>query len=392
MAERPARPTLPSVDPSRRRPPLPVWSDVVLAGAFLSVSLAQVVVEPIAGPVTSVLVAVGSTVPLAWRRVAPSTAALAGTAIWLVPTPHGFLLLGFVMAILLFFSVGAHTRDVRRVLLVTVFGVTVGIVSVLSGPQEPAVAASAALSVAAPVAAGRLVAHQRMQNSRLRELTAELVRERAAAERTAVGEERARIARELHDVIGHEVSVIALQSDAAAAALARAPERAGAPVAAIHAAAVRALTEMRRVVGLLGDPDGGKDDLHPQPGLGDLADLVEAGRTAGEAIELELVLPPGPLPAGLQLTVYRVVQEGLTNARRHAPGSRNSVRVVADREALCVEVISSGGRAGAGPGGGHGLIGMRERVRMHGGDLRTGATRDGFAVNARLPLGVEVAP
>jgi signal transduction histidine kinase len=380
------------VDLPRRRPPLPPWSDVVLAGAFLAVSLAQVVVEPIAGPVTSLLVALGSTVPLAWRRVAPAIAALAGTAIWLVPTPRGFLFLGFVMAVVLFFSLGAYTADLWRVVLVTGFGATVGIVSVLSGPQEPPVAGGAVLAVVAPAAAGRLVAHHRAQTARLRELTAELVRERAAAERTAVAEERARIARELHDVIGHEVSVIALQADAAAAALARAPERAGAPVATIRSAAARALTEMRRVVGLLRDDDGEEDDLHPQPGLSDLADLVEAGRAAGQAIDLDLLLPPEPLPSGLQLTVYRIVQEGLTNARRHAPGSLTRVRVAADLEAVCVDVLSTGGRTGSGPGGRHGLVGMRERVRMHGGDLRTGATRNGFTVSARLPLGVEVAP
>jgi signal transduction histidine kinase len=390
MADGPARPTLPPVDPSRRRPALPPWSDVVLAGAFLAVSLAQVAVEPIAGPGTSVLVAVGSTVPLAWRRVAPSAAALAGTAVWLVPTPRGFLFLGFVMAVLLFFSVGAHTKDLRRILLVTAFGVTVGIVAVLNSPQEPAVAGGAVLAVAAPAVAGRLVAHQRTQTARLRELTAELVRERAAAERTAVAEERARIARELHDVIGHEVSVIALQADAAAAALAKAPERAAAPVATIRSAAATALTEMRRVVGLL--RDDGEEERHPQPGLADLVDLVGAARASCTDVSLDLHPPREPLPPGLQLTVYRVVQEALTNARRHAPGSAVRVRIEASRDALCLEVSSTGGRAVRSPGGGHGLIGMRERVRMHGGDLRTGPTRDGFAVVARLPLAVEAAP
>ena len=390
MARGRSPPTLPPVDPSRRRPPVPSWSDVVLAGGFLAVSLAQVAVEPIAGPATSVAVAVGSAVPLAWRRIAPSTAALLGTAIWLVPTPRGFLFLGFAMAVVLFFSLGAYGRNLGRVLLVSGFGVTVGVVAVLNSPQHPATAAAAALAVAAPAVAGRLVGHARAQSARLEALTAELVRERAAAERRAIAEERTRIARELHDVIGHEVSVIALQADAAAAALAKAPERAAIPVATIRSAAAAALTEMRRVVGLLRE-DGG-DERHPQPGLADLADLVEAARASGTVVALDLQPPPDPLPTGLQLTVYRVVQEALTNARRHAPGSAVRVRVEAARDALCLEVTSSGGESVRSPGDGHGLIGMRERVRMHGGELRTGPTRGGFSVVARLPLAVEAAP
>jgi signal transduction histidine kinase len=377
------------VDPPRRRPALPPWSDVVLAGGFLTVSLAQVAVEPIAGPATSAVVAVGSAAPLAWRRAAPATAALAGTAIWLVPTPQGFLFLGFVMAVVLFFSLGAYGRDLGRVLLTTGFGVTVGVVVVLTGPQHPATAAGAALAVAGPAVAGRLVAHARAPSARLEELTAELVRERAAAERRAVAEERTRIARELHDVIGHEVSVIALQADAAAAALDKAPERAAVPVATIRSAAAAALAEMRRVVGLL--REDGDDERHPQPGLADLVDLVAAARSSGTDVELALHPPQDPLPPGLQLTVYRVVQEALTNARRHSPGSAVRVRVEAGRDVLCVEVTSTGGRSARSPGGGHGLVGMRERVRMHGGELRTGPTRDGFAVVARLPVGTEAA-
>lgn len=383
MAEGRFRPTLRRVALSWVRPP---WSDVVLAGGFLAVSLAQVVVEPIASPAVSLVVAVGSTAPLAWRRVAPATAALAGTAVWTIPTPRGFLLLGFVIAVLLFFSVGAHVRRTWRVAAVTAIGTTVGVVMTLLGPEDPPVAVGAALVVVAPVFAGRLVAHQRAQNARLRDLTEELVRERAGAERAAAAEERTRIARELHDVIGHEVSVIALQADAAAAALAVAPERAAAPVAAIRAAATEALGELRRVVGLLRGP-ADDEDLRPQPGLADLVELVAHARDAGADVDLALRPPAVPPPPGLQLAVYRVVQEALTNATRHAPGSAVRVRVDGGADALCVEIVSRGGRPGRPPGGGHGLVGMRERVRMHGGELTAGPAGDGFAVTARLPLG-----
>jgi signal transduction histidine kinase len=235
-----------------------------------------------------------------------------------------------------------------------------------------------------------LVAEHSAQNARLRELTEQLVRERAAAERAAAAEERTRIARELHDVIGHEITVIALQADAAAAALARAPERAAVPVDRIRAAAARTLTEMRRVVGLLRDPDEGDGQLRPQPGLAEIPDLVQEARTGGTRVDLHLCPPTTLLPPSLQLAAFRVVQEALTNARRHAPGAPVRVRVDGDGPALVVEVHSGAGVPDRpASSGGHGLVGMRERVRMHGGELATGEVPDGFLVRARLPLPVE---
>jgi signal transduction histidine kinase len=373
---------LPAVD-------LPPRSDVLLAAGFLAASLVQVLLEPIAAPAVSVLVAVGSTLPVAWRRVQPLAAAIVLVAVWCIPTAEGFLLLGYVIAVLVFYSLGAHEPRTWPVAVVTAVGVAVGVTVTLLGPEPEPAAIGAALVVAGPVLAGRLVAHQRAQNARLRELTAELVRERAAAERAAAAEERTRIARELHDVIGHEVTVIALQADAAAAALARAPERAAVPVERIRAAASRTLTEMRRVVGLLRDPEDVEEGLHPQPGLADLGDLVDHARAAGASVALEISLPPTAPPPSLQLTAYRIVQEALTNARRHAPGAAVAVRVDGSGPALCVEVLDRGGRAGGTPGAGHGILGMRERVHMHGGWLDAHPTDDGFVVRARLPLAAE---
>ena len=359
--------------------------------------MAQVLVEPIAGLVTSLLVAVGSTLPLAWRRVYPASAALVMTAAWVLPTPNGFLFLGYVIAGVLFFSVGAYVPSLPRVLLVTVIGVLVGVVMTLLGPEPEPAAIGSALAVAGPVAAGRLVAHQRAQNALLRELTGRLAHERDTAERAARAEERARIARELHDVLGHEVTVIALQADAAAAALAVAPDRAAAPVAAIQASAAEALAEMRRTVGVLRADeeacDGETTDLRPQPGLADLPSLVEQSRGAGARVELTLCPPPGPVHASVQLAAYRVVQEALTNARRHAPGAPVTVRVVADGDAVVVEVIDSGAPApSAGTtGSGFGLVGMRERVRLLGGRLDAGPVGDGgYTLTARLPIDLPV--
>ena len=367
----------------------PPRADVVLAVVFLVLSLAQVVVEPLTSPALSVGIAVGSTVPLAWRRVHPVPAALTMTAVWLIPTT-GFLFLGYVIAVLVFFSLGAYTPRFDVVVAVSVVAATVGVVMTLLGPEPEPAAIGAVLVVGGPVAAGRLVAHQRRQTALLEELTGRLVQERATAERAAVAEERSRIARELHDVIGHQVTVIALQADAAAAALAKAPERAATPIEAIRGSAAEALAEMRRVVGMLRAAE--HEDLHPQPGLTDVPALVEQSRAAGARVELTLRPPERPTHASVQLAAYRLVQEALTNAQRHAPGAPVDVRVLADDAAVVVEVVNSGVGAIPSPrtaadGSGFGLVGMRERVRLLGGRLDAGPTDGGgYALTARLPL------
>ncbi|UOY01553.1 sensor histidine kinase [Blastococcus sp. PRF04-17] len=379
--------------PSLPRPAVPPRADVVVAAVFLGLSLAQIAIAPIASPPVSVAVALGSTVPLAFRRVAPATAALTMTAVWAIPT-HGFLLLGYVMAGVAFYSVGAYVPSLWRAGLVTTTGVVAGVVITLLGPEIWQAAIGSALAVAGPAAAGRLVAHQRAQNERLRQLTGELLRERRVAERVAVAEERSRIARELHDVIGHEVTVIALQADAAAAALAKAPERAAAPVEAIRRSAAQALAEMRRVVGLLRAAD--EEDLHPQPGLADVQTLVEQSRAAGARVDLTFRPPDAPVPPSVELAAYRLVQEALTNARRHAPGAPVDVRVEADGHQVRVDVVNA--RRGGVPAprassSGFGLVGMRERVRLLGGRLDAGPTPDGgYALTASLPVGVRYAP
>ena len=378
--------------PLRRPPP----ADAVVAAAFLVLSLGQIAVQPItATPLLSVVIALGFALPLAWRRVYPVPAALSLSLVWLIPTT-GFLFLGYVVAALVFFSVGASVRRLDVTVAVCAWAATVGVVMTLLGPEPEPAAIGAVLVVAGPVVAGRLVAHQRRQTALLEELTGRLVQERATAERAAVAEERSRIARELHDVIGHEVTVIALQADAAAAALAKAPERAAAPVAAIRRSATEALAEMRRVVGMLRAAE--EEDLHPQPGLDDVAALVEQSRAAGAQVELTLRPPPRPTHASVELAAYRLVQEALTNARRHAPGSPVDVRVVGDDAAVLVEVMNR--PAGPVPlprepaeRTGFGLVGMRERVRLLGGRLDAGPVDGGgYALTARLPLELPGSP
>jgi signal transduction histidine kinase len=233
--------------------------------------------------------------------------------------------------------------------------------------------------------AGRLVARQRAQSARLAALAAQLRREQARAAETAVAEERARIARELHDIVGHDVSVIALQADAAAASLQSAPERAHAPIAAIRASATDALAEMRRVLGAL--RADGDAELGPQPGVDDLPALVARSRAAGTPVELVVTGTPHPVGQMVELALFRLAQEALTNAHKHAPGAPVRLTLAWRDRAVELRVTDEGPGPSANGSGGHGLLGMHERVRLLGGELSTGpATGGGFEVAATLPL------
>ncbi len=204
----------------------------------------------------------------------------------------------------------------------------------------------------------------------------------------AVLEERSRIARELHDVVAHHMSVIALQAEAAPYKIPGLPDAALGTFQLLRDEAKAALAETRRVVGLLRADDEAAERV-PQPGMDRLPDLVASHE--GLRVRLEVVGVPRPLPEGLDLSAYRIVQEALSNASRYAPGSEVSVEVRYDEDALRLAVRDSGphGTPEAG-GGGHGLVGMRERVAMLGGTLSAGpadpAERDGgWSVLAALP-------
>jgi signal transduction histidine kinase len=221
--------------------------------------------------------------------------------------------------------------------------------------------------------------------------TRQLATEKALVEaqaRAAVAEERARIARELHDVVTHHVNLVVLQAMAASGLLDRDPEKVREPLQVIERSGREALTEMRRLLGVLRDDDAERP-LAPQPGVDDVDTLVGAARSAGLSVGLAVSGEPQPLPTGLGLTVYRIVQESLTNAARHAAGSRVGVSLRYESNAVEVAVVDDGGRdrEHAPAGGGRGLLGMRERVAVYAGTLAAGPVPDGgFAVHARLPL------
>jgi signal transduction histidine kinase len=219
---------------------------------------------------------------------------------------------------------------------------------------------------------------------------AEERREEAAAR--AIAEERRRIAREMHDLVGHSVSVMVVQAGGARRILDRDPERAIEAAVRIEATGRAALAEMRRLLGLLG-PQEGDAALAPQPTLDDLNALVDRARAAGLPVHAAVEGERGALPPGAEAAAYRVVQEALTNALKHAGAAPTDVLLRWGPEAL--EIVVSDRGAGMHPpaslpSGGHGIVGMRERVKLYGGELTADPQPDGgFVVRARIPLGQE---
>ncbi|MFI6288689.1 sensor histidine kinase [Streptomyces sp. NPDC051018] len=243
---------------------------------------------------------------------------------------------------------------------------------------------------------GDSIRTRRAYFEQLEERASRLEREREAQSKVAVAAERARIARELHDVVAHNVSVMVVQADGAAYVLDAAPDQAKQALETISTTGRQALAEMRRLLGVLrtGDtPESG--EYVPQPDVQQIEDLVEQVRKAGLTVDFKIEGTPRPLPSGVELTAYRIVQEALTNTRKHGgPDAGASVRLVYFDDGLGLLVEDDGrGSAhelyedGGVDGQGHGLIGMRERVGMVGGTLDAGPRPGGgFRISALLPL------
>jgi signal transduction histidine kinase len=269
-------------------------------------------------------------------------------------------------------SVRCKTWVVMSAVLVT----TVGAALINSNT-----AASAVFLTAIPVLAGVVIRSRRSGREQL-----EVAEQRHKGER-AVLEERQRIARELHDVVAHHMSVIAIAAEAAPYKTADPPTELVESFADIRASALSGLGELRRLLGVLRSETPG---TAPTPGLDDLDSLLESACSGGVTVAHKVSGKPRPLPAGVDLSAYRIVQEALSNAMRHAPGSRVQVSCYYGEASLVIEVRNSVGADGSqalGRGAGHGLIGMRERVTMLGGHLSVGPTKEGeFLVTAALPF------
>lgn len=220
------------------------------------------------------------------------------------------------------------------------------------------------------------------------ERAAQLEQEQAADAQRAVAEERTRIARELHDVVAHRVSLMTVQAGAAKTVAGDDPQAALKAMEAVEHAGREALDELRHLLGILRPAaDGGS--LGPQPGLADVSRLVDQFEEAGLDVSLTMSDVPADLPARVDLSAYRIVQEALTNVLKHAgPGARAEVRLDINNDAVFIEITDDGHAATVLPGSGHGIMGMRERAMLLGGSLTAGPRADGgFRVVARLPIG-----
>ncbi|MFE0068991.1 sensor histidine kinase [Nonomuraea sp. NPDC059023] len=373
--ELPTPPVLPAVTPPLTTPPTggPV-------GAMPSPEPVVPVPDEDAG--LAVLLVVLGTLPLAARRrfplttfwaVVPATLAMDGGETWIT-------VLACVVAA---YSALAHSRHrvaaAAGLLLAAVLAGAAGADIVPSLPSwlGPYVVL---------LSAGALAVFVRFWQ-RNRERLDALRRDRDEGARRAVQAERDRIAGELHDVVTHNVSVMVIQAGAARKVMDAHPEQSKQALVAIEASGRAAMAELRNVMGLLAASEELPGGLEPQPGIGRLDGLIERVRAAGLQVEARVEAGLQPLPPGVDLAVYRVVQEALTNTMKHAAGAAATVTVARAGDFLEVEVGDTGGGPAAGPGTGQGrgLIGLRERLALYGGTLETTSGPDGYRLRARIP-------
>jgi signal transduction histidine kinase len=342
------------------------------------------------GPL-QVCLALGCTLPLAWRvrRPIPTVVVItaAGGLLVALAAPHQAPFEVFVGSVLAAYSIGAHTAGHDRwIALGTMFAVGVPFM-IAADHQGMAVG-----DTLAPIAwltgswvVGVIIRGRRLRTAELEQLTAELARQRDLQAQAAVAVERGRIARELHDVVAHNVSMMVVQAGAADRVLEGEQPDVRAALGAIAGTGRETIDEMRLLLGVLRSDDGLA--LAPQPGLGDLDQLVRNVAKAGLHVDLRVEGRPAALPPGVDLSAYRIVQEALTNVIKHAGPASAEVIVRYGADRIEVEVRDDGRQPAGGTSGGNGLIGMRERVAMLGGELQTGVRRSGgFAVLARLPI------
>ncbi len=368
--------------------------DWVLAG-ILATS-AQYEVWAAAGPLApragGALCLLMATVPLIWRRTAPLNVAVAISAALLAGgllfQGHQASFQGFLASIVALYSVAAYGQRRERIVGAAAVAASLGgyqLAEVLRG-NDVAEMPGIWLPYLIAFALGRVRGWQLGESKQLRRRAAELERERDEKARLAVAEERARIARELHDIIAHAISVMIVQARVGRRRLDAETAPPHESFDTIEDTGRQALTEMRRLVGLLRTEEQ-QPALNAQPGLGQLGELVDQISAAGLPVEVSLEGEPRELPAGIDLSSYRIVQEALTNALKHAGPATAQVVIAYCEEEIDIEVTDTGSGSGDGGGGGHGLAGMRERVSLYGGEIEAGHhAGGGFTVRARLPL------
>lgn len=389
-----------------KRPPR---GDLLLAAAISAFALAESLTvhvqaaRPLA--VMSLLILSAS---LAWRTALPMvpvvTAALFVPAQAAAGVPDNAALTTLIVIMLTAYSAGAHLAP-RLAALAAGLLVAAGVISVLLGHRALlSNVIFVALVVLAPWGAG-LAMRTRLRYSAMLEEQAHLLHERAAwleqraeqAAAAAVAQERARIARELHDVISHSLTVIGLQAGGVRRLLQPGQEKERDALLLVEQTGRQAQEDMRHLVSLM-RVNGDGHALTPQPGLRRLAALLADSRAAGLTVDCSVTGDAAALPPGVDLTAYRIAQEALTNVRKHSDGTHVTVRVDCTPGMVRIEIADNGQAPGPDPGGtarapGHGLVGMRERTAMYGGTLDAGPLPEGgFLVAATLPYRVDPVP
>jgi signal transduction histidine kinase len=366
--------------------------DAALAVALTAAAVAEIALGGY-GPVTALCAAV-VTLSLNWRRSFPLTVLVVAACAWTVPILLGLVpseaattpLVALLVAV---YSVGRHASTPRAVL-----GAAVALATSLASDlrmAHPGVSdfGFTLILISWPWFAGFALRSHAQTNAALADRARLLEAERDAKAQAAVAAERASLARDLHDIIAHCVSVMVVQAGAAEQVFDQQPARARAALRAIGDSGRGALADLRRLLVLLrqGELEPG---LAPQPGTGDLGTLAAQVRAAGLPVQLDIEGDSQALDPGLDLAVFRVVQEALTNTLKHAqPGAKASVVVRYQPDALQVSVTDDGTPAAGAVDlpGGHGLAGMRERLALYGGDLQAGPRAGGgYQLTARFPL------
>jgi signal transduction histidine kinase len=342
-------------------------------------------------------IVIAGAISLVWRRRRPIVVLAIVTTVLLTLWLRGHAALLSVLGLPTLYAVAAHAEHRRRawwaMTAAFVIILTAACFTVLDRPEgfDFLQGVSIAAFLVAAIAAGVVIRNREriFVDTERRAAIAEA--DRLAEAQRAVVWERGRIAREMHDVVAHAMSVVAVQAAAGREIVHANPDKAAEVFARIEAVSRESLTELRRMLGVLRDTGEGDASLSPQPGIGDIATAVEQSSATGVSTELVVCGPARPLAPGVELAAYRIVQEALTNVRKHAGTAASAtVHLSFEPEALTVEVTDDGRGAAtalSAVGAGNGLIGMRERVEIYGGQFTSGP-RDGggYAVRAILPV------
>ena len=359
-----------------RRHPLLV--DVGLVAILLAVTIVATLHR--GDPALAVVLGTLETLPLLWRRRWPVAVVVVVTALALAIVALDYWLFPFQLAVALYtLAASSDSRSARATGIASIAVMTIALAA--SGYAAFGDSTARVVFLIAAWLLGDSIGSRRAYVREIEEKAKRLEREREVEAQRAVAEEQARIARELHDVVAHALTVIVVQAAAADDVFDVEPSRAREPIRAIEAASRAALGDLRRVLGVL--QKGA--DYEPQPGLARLDGLVEQVRATGLDVALEVEGPARPLPTAVDLSAYRIVQEALTNTLKHAGAAHATVRV-SYGDTLRLEIRDDGAGASNGSGG-SGLIGMQERVAMLGGRVDAGARPEGgYLVSAQIPI------